>query len=32
MATVHEHKWVVDMFDDAYPVICAICGNERKEK
>lgn len=26
----HEHKWVVDMLDDTYPVICEICGNERK--
>ena len=26
----HEHKWVVDMFDDNYPVICEICQNERE--
>lgn len=32
LMTKHEHKWVVDMLDDTYPVICVICGNERKTK
>jgi hypothetical protein len=28
---MHEHSWTVDMLDDEYPVVCAVCQVERSE-
>ena len=32
MPTPHEHKWVVDLFEDDYPIVCVYCGYEKKGK